>query len=123
MSGTSSDISTNSKFKILFFNFGGKASEWVKTCGTVGGNNLIADRLVTGRARGDAVKSLLDPGAFMEKVGKGGREIGVTPIVRVPAGRGDMEHLTSLVYWETDQCVRTGAIPCERGEGGHLTSL
>ena len=83
------DISTNSIFKILFFNFGGKASEWVKACGAIGGNNPVADRLVTGKARGDAVKSLLDPGAFMEKVSKGSREVGVTPIVRVPAGRGD----------------------------------
>ena len=112
MSGTSSDISTNSKFKILFFNFGGKASEWVKTCGTVGGNNLIADRLVTGRARGDAVKSSLDPGAFMEKVGKGGREIGVTPIVRV---HGAFNQLGLL----GDRPMREGrCYTLRRGRGG-----
>ena len=61
----------------------------MKACGAVGGNTPVADWLVTGRARGDAVKSLLDPSAFMEKVGKGGREVEVTPIVRVPPGGGD----------------------------------
>ena len=89
MSGTTPDISTNSKFQILFFSLGGKASEWAKALGAAGGNNPLADRLVTGRARGAAVMSSLDLGPFMEKMGKGSREVGVTPIMGVPAGGGD----------------------------------